>query len=125
MRLAWQIDNLGNPNSLTLGMFLADPEVKELLRSCCATGPSSTASPKPHLQGGAQRVNGPNIPKAEATANSDNWVFAPPPASDDELDPPEGSASLFAVGGPSEKAVPKPPDALDTVCGGKRKPRAA
>ena len=35
MRLAWQIDNLGNPNSLTLGMFLADPEVKELLRDRC------------------------------------------------------------------------------------------
>ena len=114
MRLAWQIDNHGNPNSLTLGTFLADPEVKEFLRDRSIINSLTFKA----------ALNGPNIPKAEAIANSDNWVFEPPPASDDELDPPEGSASLFMEPPPTP---PKPaagssePPATATVSGGKRK----
>ena len=106
-----QIDNLGNPNALTLGAFLADEETKAVMRDkFCVKTLSYKAS-----------LLGPYIPKEEAIANSDNWTFETPESDDDE--PPQAGAGVFDPGcldeaSSSSARSPEPPA---TVVGSKRK----
>lgn len=106
-----QIDNLGTPNALTLGAFLADEETKAVMRDkFCVKTLSYKAS-----------LLGPYIPKEEAIANSDNWTFETPESDDDE--PPQAGAGVFDPGcldeaSSSSARSPEPPA---TVVGSKRK----
>ena len=88
---AWQIDSEGIPNDLTLGEFLNDEETKAVFRDRACV---KTLSYKATLLGGL-------ITKAEAIANSENWVPA-------------------GVGEEAESDGDEPPA---TLSGGKRKSR--
>ena len=114
---AWQIDSEGIPNDLTLGEFLNDEETKAVFRDRECV---KTLSYKASLLGGL-------ITKAEAIANSENWVPAGVgEEAESDGDEPPSSADAFpqCVAGPS--SPPKstePPEPPATLSGGKRKSR--
>lgn len=115
--LARQITNDGTPNALTLGAFLADDETKAVIRDRSIV---KTLSFKASLLG-------PLIPKVEAVANSDKWIFEAFSDGDDD-DPPEAPAVFPPciadedVGGPStSREAIRPKEPPPTVVGAKRK----
>jgi hypothetical protein len=114
--LARQITNDGTPNALTLGAFLADDETKAVIRDRSIV---KTLSFKASLLG-------PLIPKVEAVANSDKWIFEAFSDGDDD-DPPEAPAVFPPcmagedVGGPSSPKATGPKEPPATVVGAKRK----
>ena len=116
---AWQIDSYGVANDLKLGEFLDDEETKAVFRDRACV---NTLSYKATLLG-------PLITKADAIANSNNWVVEEDADDDDE---PPASADAFPEcvarpsSAPGPSSAPASPDpAPATAVGGKRKSRSA